>query len=155
MRKSKNAVEPLIGANERWPGQSLTFGFVGLVFVGLKNPQKHWPEFFLQLLASRRVLEFNAFAFTANQASFPKNLEMLRQRGLGKLQVAIGHKGGTVHSAVSLSQFRVDSNPDGVGEGIQKALHGYFIQRRMIKWPHKKIVSQFDKIVHRFNITEQ
>ena len=54
-----------------------------------------------------------------------------------------------------LGQFRVDANPDRIGEGIQKALHGYLIQRRMIKRPHKKILSPFDKIVHWFNITEQ
>jgi hypothetical protein len=93
--------------------------------------------------------------FATDQAGFPKNLEMLRQRGLGKFQVAVGQKGGAVHGTVSLGQFCVDANPDRVGEGIQNALHGYFIQRRMIKWPHKKILSQFDKIVQLFNITEQ
>src|SRR5258706_516039 len=36
---------------------------------------------------------------------------MLRQRGLGKLQVAVGHKGGAIHGAVSLGQFRVDPDP--------------------------------------------
>ena len=121
----------------------------------MKNPHNHWPKFFLQLLASRRVLKFNAFAFAANQASLPKNLEMLRQRGLGKLQVALGQKGGAVHGAVGLGEFCADAHPDRVGEGIQDALHGYFIQRRMIKWPHKKILSQFDKIVQLFHITEQ
>ena len=118
--------------------RTLAFGFVGLIFVSVENPDNHWSKFSLQLLASRRVLEFNAFAFATNQASFPKNLEMLRQRRFGKLQVAIGQKGGTVHGAASLRQFCVDANPDRVGEGIQKALHGYFFQRRMIKWPHKK-----------------
>jgi len=29
-----------------------------------------------------------------NQAGFPKNLEMLRQGGLGKFRIAIGQKGG-------------------------------------------------------------
>ena len=130
-------------------------GFVGLFLASLKNRHNHWSKFFLQLLTSCRVLEFNAFAFATNEASFPKNLEMLRQGGLGKLQVAIGHKGGAVHSAVSLSEFCVDANPDRVGEGIQNARHGYFIQRGMIKWPHKKMLPQFDKIVQWFKITEQ
>ena len=133
----------------------LAFGSVGLVFVSLENPHHHWSEFFLQLRASRRVLKFDAFSFAANQTSFPKNPEMLRQRGLGKLQVAFGQKGRTVHGTVSLGQFRIDANADRVGEGIQNALHGYFIQRRVIKWPHKKILSQFDKIVQWFNVTEQ
>ena len=126
---------------------NLLFGFIGLVFVSLKNRHYQWSKFFLQLLASRRILKFNALAFTANQASFPKNLEMLRQRGLGNFHVAIGQKGGAVHGAVSLGQFRADANPDGVGQGIQNALHGYFIQRRMIKWPHGKKLSQLDMVV--------
>ena len=125
----------------------LAFGFVRLDFVSAKNPNNHWPKFFLQLLTSRRVLEFNALAFATNQPGLPKNPEMLRQRGLGKLQVALGQKRGAVHGAVSLGQFRVDANPDRVGQGMQKALHGYFVQRRMIKWPHKKIVSQLDMII--------
>ena len=95
--------------------RALAFGFVGLVFVGFKNRHNHWSKFFLQFLASRRVLKFNAFAFATNQASFPKNLEMLRQRGLGKLQLAIGQKDGAVHGAVSLSQFSADADPDRVG----------------------------------------
>ena len=105
-------------------------------------------------MASRRVLQFNTFTFATNQAGFPKNPELLRQRGLGKLQITIGQKGGAVHGAVSLGQFRVDANPDRVGEGIQKALHGYFFQRRMIKWPHKNTLSQLDKIVQLFGTTE-
>jgi hypothetical protein len=37
-----------------------------------KKPSRlHWPEFFLQLCASRRVLQLNALAFAAGQASFP------------------------------------------------------------------------------------
>src|ERR1700752_3262585 len=92
----------------------LAFGFVGLVCVSVKNPHEHWPKFFLQLLASRRVLEFNTFAFAANQAGFPKNPEMLRQRGFGKLQVAVGHECRTVHGAVSPGQFCVDAGPDRV-----------------------------------------
>ncbi len=127
--------------------RTLAFGFAGLVLTSLKNRHHHWSKFFLQLLAARRVLKFNAFAFAANQAGFPKDLEMLRQRGLGKLQLAIERKGGAVHGAVSLSQFCVDANPDRVGEGIQNTLHGYFFQSRMIKWPHKKRISQLDRIV--------
>ena len=135
--------------------EALAFGFLGLVFVSSKNPHNHRSKFSFQLLTSRRVLQFNALAFTTNQTGFPKDLEMLRQRGLRKLQVSFGQKGGAVHGAVSLSQFRVDANADRVREGIQNALHGYFTQRRMIKWPHKKKVSQFDKIVQLFNLTEQ
>ena len=144
-----------VASTEHFTARTLAFGFAGLGFVSLENPHHHWSKFFLQLLASRRVLKFNAFAFAANQASLTKNPEMLRQRGPGKLQVPIGQKGGAVHGAICLSQFCVDANPDRVGEGIQNALHGYFFQRRMIKWPHKKILSQFDKIVQWFNITEQ
>ena len=135
--------------------RTLAFGSVGLVFVRLKNPHNHGAKSFLQLLASRRVLKFNTLAFTPNQAGFPKNLEMLRQRGLGKLQIAVGQKGRAVHSAVSLSQFCVDANSDRVREGIQKTLHGYLFQRRMIKRSHKKIIPQFDRIVQLFNVTEQ
>jgi hypothetical protein len=109
-------------------GQTSAFGFLGLVFVSLENPHHHRSKPFLQLRASGRVLEFNTLAFAANQAGFPKNLEMLRQRRFRKPQVAIGHKGGTVHGTVSLSQFRVDANPDRVGEGIQNALHRNLFQ---------------------------
>src|SRR5882762_1334304 len=55
----------------------LASGFVGLIFVRVENPDNHRSKFSLQLLASRRVLEFNAFAFATNQASFPKSFEVL------------------------------------------------------------------------------
>ena len=95
-------------------GRTLAFGFVGLVFVSLENPHNHRSKPFLQLRASGRVLEFDTLAFAANEAGFPKNLEMLRQRGLGKFQVAIGQKSGAVHGAVSLGQFCVNADTDGV-----------------------------------------
>src|SRR5258708_2852389 len=66
--------------------QTSAFGFFVLFCVSLKNPRNHGAELVLQLLASRRVFQFNAFTFAANQPSFPKNLEMLGQRGLGKRQ---------------------------------------------------------------------
>ena len=105
-------------------------------------------------MASRRVLQFNTFTFATNQARFPENFEMLRHRGLGNFLVAIGQKGGAVHGALSLAQFYADANPDGVGQGIQNALHGNVLQRWMIKWPHKRSISQLDKIVHLFHISE-
>jgi hypothetical protein len=135
---------------EGFTPQTLAFGFVGLACVSVKNPHNHWPELFLQLCASRRVPKFNAFAFATNKAGFPKNPEMLRQGGFGKLQVTIGQEGGAVHGAVSLGQICVNASPDRVGEGVQDALHGYFFQRRMIKWPHKKSVPQLDMIVQEF-----
>ena len=79
---------------------------------------------------------------------------MLRHRGLGNYHVAIGQKGGAVHGALSLGQFYADANPDGLGQGIQNALHGNVLQRRMIKWPHKINISQLDMIVHLFYIPE-
>lgn len=135
--------------------RALGFRFFCLVFVSAENPSNHWPEFFLQLLASSRVLKLNTFALATNQTGFTEDLEMLRQRGLGKLRVATGQKGGAVHGALGLSQFRVDANPNGVGEGIQDSLHGYLFERWMIKWPHTGKLSQFDKIVHLFHVTEQ
>ena len=112
----------LLGSNAAAPAstggftaRNLARGYIGLAFVSLNYRRNQWSKFFLQLLASRRILKFNALAFTTNQASFPKNLEMLRQRGLGNFHVAIGQKGGAVHGAVSLGQFCADANPDGVG----------------------------------------
>src|SRR5260221_390645 len=69
----------LVGSLPAWSAslRTLAFGFVGLFFVSAKDPRNHWPKFILQLCASGRVLEFHAFAFTANQTSLPKNLEML------------------------------------------------------------------------------
>ncbi len=80
---------------------------------------------------------------------------MLRHRGLGNFRFAIGQKGGAVHGALSLGQFCADSNPDRVGHGIQKALHGNVLKRWMIKWPHKRYISQLDMIVHLFYCSEQ
>src|SRR5260370_18331439 len=66
---------------------NLLFGFIGLVFVSLKNRHYQCSKFFLQLLPSRRILKFNALPFTANHASFPKSLEMLRHRALADFHV--------------------------------------------------------------------
>jgi len=140
-------LQALSADTECFDARTLPFGFVGLVFVSVENPHNHWSKFFLQLLASRRVLKFNAFAFTPNQAGFPKDLKMLRQRGFGKVQFSIRQKGAAVHGALRLSQFCVDPNPDGIREGIQNALHRYLFQGRMIKRSHTKLISQLDTIV--------
>jgi len=79
---------------------------------------------------------------------------MLRHRGLGDFRVAIGQKGGAVHGALSLRQFCADANSDGVGQGIQNALHGDVCKRWMIKWPHQTKISQLDMIVHLFSFPE-
>ncbi len=70
--------------------RTLARGFFVLVSVRLKNPRDHWSILFLNLMASRRVLQFNTFTFATNQARFPENLEMLRHRGLGNFRAAIG-----------------------------------------------------------------
>ena len=48
--------------------RTLAFGFVGLIFVSVENPDNHWSKFFLQLLAPRGIFKFDAAAFAANEA---------------------------------------------------------------------------------------
>jgi hypothetical protein len=76
--RSTNDYQPSTGG---LTARTLARGIFVLVCVSPKNPRNHWSILFLQLMASRRVLQFNAFTFATNQARFPENLEMLRHRG--------------------------------------------------------------------------
>src|SRR5437868_936739 len=95
---------------------------VGLHLMRGNDCGKEAGEAFVDFVASRRVVHFDALAFALDQPRFSQHLEMLRQRRLRYRSVDDANESRTGLRALRPCDLRKDAHAYGVGQRVKDVL---------------------------------
>ncbi len=112
-----------------------------LVLIRLEDLADHRAEPLFQVGAADFILQLHPFANAADQPGLAEDLEVLRERRFRQRPLVDVHEGRAVLGAMRIGQLQEDTDSRRIGEGVEDALHGDFVKRRMIERPHGAIVA--------------